>query len=97
MSPQSRPAQVKRKYIDRPEISEVFADGVERLSFDGSTLRMEFVVIRQDEAGGDLWAYTSARLVFSVQGANDLMDKMAKLQTALKERQAQPPAGSIPN
>ena len=77
------PSPPKRKYIDRPEIAEVFADGLERLTFDGSSLRLEFVVIRQDEQGGDLWAYTAARLVLSPQGVSDMMDKLTRLQAAL--------------
>jgi hypothetical protein len=84
----SPPAAPRRKYIDRPEIGEVFADGVERITFDGATLRMEFVVLRQDEQGGDLWAYTSARLVLSLSGVNDLIDKMDRLRATLRERAA---------
>jgi hypothetical protein len=85
----SPPAAPRRKYIDRSEVAEVFADGVERITFDGSTLRMEFVVLRQDEQGGDLWAYTSARLVLSLAGVNDLIDKMDRLRATLRERAAQ--------
>jgi hypothetical protein len=34
------------RYIDRPEIGEVFADSVTGLLYDGQTLRMEFAVTR---------------------------------------------------
>ena len=34
------------RYIDRPEIDEVFADSVTGLLYDGQTLRMEFAVTR---------------------------------------------------
>jgi len=34
------------RYVDRPEISEAFADSIEGLTFDGSTMRIEFTVIR---------------------------------------------------
>ena len=37
------------RYIDRPEIDEVFADSVTGLLYDGQTLRMEFAVTRFDE------------------------------------------------
>ena len=37
------------RYIDRPEIDEVFADAVTGLLYDGQTLRMEFAVTRFDE------------------------------------------------
>jgi hypothetical protein len=89
--PEKPAAPPRRKYIDRSEVAEVFADGVERMSFDGSTLRMEFVVVRQDEQGGDLWAYTSARLVLSLAGANDLAEKIDRLRASLRDRAAQAP------
>ena len=89
MSPKP-PAPPRRKYIDRAEVAEAFADGVERITFDGATLRLEFVVLRQDEQDGDLWAYTSARLVLSLAGANDLIDKLERLRASLRNRAATP-------
>lgn len=83
-APKTPPA--RRRYIDRPEIAEAFADGVERISYDGSTLRMEFVVVRQDEEGGDLWAYTSSRVVLTLNGMNDLFDKVDRLRASLQTR-----------
>jgi hypothetical protein len=82
--PKTPPA--RRRYIDRPEVPEAFADGVERITYDGSTLRMEFVVVRQDEEGGDLWAYTSARVVLTLNGMNDLFDKIDRLRASLQTR-----------
>jgi len=36
-------------YVDHPDIAETFADAMERLIFDGATVRMEFVVNRLDD------------------------------------------------
>lgn len=75
------------QYIDRPEISEVYADGLSRLLFDGTCIRMEFVVTRFDEPQeGDpprQWAYTSARVVMSRMGAVEFMNKVRQLERVL--------------
>lgn len=77
------------KYIDRPEISEVFADRLEHLFFDGGTVRMEFTVLRTDPAQsgpGDAmteprqWSYTACRVVLSARGAAEMLNKMQELQ-----------------
>ena len=78
----------KPKYIDRPEISEVFADRLEHLFFDGATVRMEFTVTRTDAAhaspgqtGKDerQWAYTASRIVLSARGAAEMLNMMREL------------------
>ena len=56
------------RYIDVPEVGEVFVDRLRFLTFDGHQLRMEFDVLRRDaaSAGNDdtrQWAYTACRLV----------------------------------
>ncbi|HKR88025.1 MAG TPA: hypothetical protein VJS38_07600, partial [Phenylobacterium sp.] len=65
------------KYIDRPEVSEVFADRLEHLFFDGGTVRMEFTVTRTDPAHSGpghvmteprQWSYTACRVVLSARG-----------------------------
>src|SRR5215470_1472950 len=37
------------RYIDRPHITETFADSLTGLSYDGQTLRIEFAVTTLDE------------------------------------------------
>jgi hypothetical protein len=37
------------RYEDRPELLETFADNVQRMSFDGRTLRIEFCVARLED------------------------------------------------
>jgi len=46
--PQSA-APPQYQYADRPEVSETFADFVQRIQFDGQTLRLEFCVSRLDD------------------------------------------------
>lgn len=77
------------KYIDRPEISEVFADRLEHLFIDGATIRMEFTVTRTDPAQSPAgtpiadpkqWSYTACRVVLSMRGAAEMLEKMRDLQ-----------------
>jgi|GEM_PF-1063298 len=89
----------KPKYIDRPEISEVFADRLEHLFFDGASVRMEFTVTRTDQApstaqpssGARQWAYTAARIVLSARGAAEMLNMMQELHgLMLKQGYIQP-------
>ena len=41
--------QVQFQYVDLPDVSETFADFVQRIQFDGQTLRIEFGVSRLDD------------------------------------------------
>jgi len=76
-------------HVDRPEISETFADSVWRLSFNGSNLRMEFVVARLDEPTPGLpikgKALTSCRIVMPLSGMIDMAGKLQNLIAQLKE------------
>lgn len=96
------------KYIDRPEVSEVFADRLEHLFFDGATLRMEFTVTRTDPAGATpgkpmreakRWSYTACRIVLSGRGAAELLNKMQELQGLMLQHgllQPAPPPSAPP-
>src|SRR5690349_952888 len=78
------------KYEDRPDLLETFADNVQRMTFDGRTLRIEFVVHRPNEVAEGAQATTRSipivRLVLDLDGAVDLFNKINSLQSAL-ERQ----------
>jgi hypothetical protein len=87
MAPAKQP-QVHYDYVDRPEISETFADFVQRIQFDGQTLRIEFCVSRledqkqpTDTATGK--RYPACRLVLSSAAAIDLMNKMQQITQGL--------------
>ena len=80
------------KYIDRPEITEVFADRLEHLFFDGGTVRMEFTVVRTDPAqtlpGKPIaeprqWSYTACRVVLAARGVAEMLNKMQELQRVM--------------
>src|SRR3954471_19216100 len=87
MMAQAPQAQVKYQYVDRPEVAEIFADFVQRIQFDGQTLRFEFCVSRLDDQGtagtpsGS--RYPACRLVLSATAAVDLMNKMQQITSSL--------------
>ena len=99
--PQSA-APPQYQYADRPEVSETFADFVQRIQFDGQTLRLEFCVSRLDDhkAGTPVTGkrYPTCRLVLSAAAAVDLMNKMQQITSGLvkagvlKQDAAQTPA-----
>lgn len=44
------PAQTATiRYVDRPEMTETFADSVNHVYFDGQSLRLEFGITRLDD------------------------------------------------
>jgi hypothetical protein len=83
-------------YIDRPEVSEVFADRLQSMYFDGASIRMEFCVVRLADASmGEerrAWAYPSCRVVLSARGAAEMLKQMSDLQAALAQQGLLPPA-----
>jgi len=90
MSDQSQPAQqaqVQYQYVDLPEVSEIFADFVHRIQFDGQTLRLEFSVSRLEDhkppAPPTGKRYPACRLVLSASAAVDLMNKMQQITASL--------------
>ena len=90
------------QYVDRPEVSETFADIVQRIQFDGQTLRLEFCVSRLDDhkPGTPVTGkrFPTCRLVLSAAAAVDLMNKMQQITSGLvkagvlKQDAAQTPA-----
>ena len=46
--PEGKRQPPKLRYQDRPDLFETFADSVGPWSFDGNTLRIEFMVTRLD-------------------------------------------------
>jgi len=85
--PKRRPG--KPPYIDRPEVSEVYADSLYHMTYDGRSLRMEFAVYRteapQEDQPPASWAYTACRVVLSSAGMVDMLHKMARLQRRLAD------------
>jgi hypothetical protein len=75
-------------YDDRPDLLETFADNVQRMTFDGRTLRIEFCVARREDPGADKprggKSVPVVRLILDLDGAVDLFNKINSLQAALE-------------
>ena len=41
--------EVKISYVDRPEVSETYADSINKIAFDGQAWRIEFGITRTGE------------------------------------------------
>ena len=84
---QAQQPQVNLTYVDRPEVNETFADFVQRIQFDGQTLRFEFCVTRLDDQRSPQTVtgkrYPACRLVLSATAAVDLMNKMQQITAGL--------------
>src|SRR5262249_45094547 len=75
------------RYEDQPTLAETFSDSIGNWSFDGSTLRIEFLVSRLDAGQGD-GAPTgrvvpACRIVLSAAGAVELLKTCSQVTTAL--------------
>ena len=99
------------QYFNRPEVQEMFADHLERMTVDGTTntLRLEFTVTRMDDPkpGSTKQTgkkYTVARLVLPMTGLLDMINKFQQV-TSVMEQQGTlkrqvivtPPPGGKPN
>jgi len=84
---QAPQVQAQFQYVDRPELSETFADFIQRIQFDGQTLRIELCVSRLDDQRSSTPAtgkrYPACRLVLSTSAAVDLMNKMQQITAEL--------------
>lgn len=98
---QSRNAQIQ--FVDRPEVTETFADSSRAVTFDGQTMRIEFCTIRMDEpkppgppTGRQ---YPVCRLVLTPSAAVDLFNKLQQIMAALEQGGAirkNPPVTQVP-
>ena len=92
------PTKATLHFIDRPELSETFADSINGVLFDGQSLRIEFGVSRLDDIRPDVPAtgrrYPACRLVLTPSAAIDLINRMQQVASALTQAgvaQAGPP------
>ena len=102
-SGQQRP-QVTLRYVDRPELGEIFADSITNLAFDGQSLRLEFGITRMDEVKPNTSMtgrrYPAARLVLPPGAAVELINRMQQIAAALtqagvlRQNPGQTPAGA---
>jgi hypothetical protein len=84
-TPQRTAATIR--YIDRPDVTETFADAVSGLVFDGQTLRIEFAVTRLDEVKPNSpitgRRYPTCRLALPPAAAVELINRMQQIGVAL--------------
>jgi len=78
-------------YVERPDISETYADYLETVVFDGTSIRMEFVVNRFDRPNPQGTPsgrrVTAARLVLPLHGATNLASQLNSLIATLREQE----------
>lgn len=81
---------IQLRYIDRPEISETYADSIERISVQGPTATIEFCVTRLDEPkpaeGPSGRKYTACRLVLPMPAFIDLTQQLQRMMTLLEQQ-----------
>jgi hypothetical protein len=84
---QPQVGQPHLRYVDRPEVSETFANSSRRLTFDGANFHLEFVVNRMDDPAPPApptgKQITVCRLVVPLVGAVELRDNLTRLIEAL--------------
>jgi hypothetical protein len=80
--------QKPQKYVDLPELSEVFADGIRVALFDGYTFRFEFTTTRPRKEGDNfaLDIYPVARLALSPSSAVELRNKLSEVISILEKQ-----------
>src|SRR5215510_7463839 len=87
------------RYVDRPNLTETFADSLTGLVYDGQTLRIEFAVTALDEMKPNAPVtgrrFPACRLVLTPNAAVDLINRMQQVAAALTQAgilKAQQPA-----
>src|SRR5260221_327977 len=76
-------------YVDLPDVSETFADSVEKISVDGQSWRLEVFVTRMDEPRPPIIAgkkYPACRLVLTMNAGLDLANKLKGLIEAMEKQ-----------
>jgi hypothetical protein len=88
-------------YVDRCEIAETFVDSMERCTFDGAAMRMEFVINRLDEPkpphAPTGKKYTACRLVMMAAAVPHFVKQLNKMMVLLETNaSAAQPGDSLP-
>lgn len=84
------PPQIR--FVDRPDLTETFADSIHGLSFDGQTMRIDFCTVRIDppkepEARTGR-QYPVCRMVLTPNAALDLFGRLQQVVQALEKKGA---------
>lgn len=85
-----KPPVVNTVFIDKPELTETFADSIGTLSFDGQVMKLEFRTTRQAPitAPGtppDHIQYPSCRLVLTPKASIELFTKLQAMIEQLEK------------
>jgi hypothetical protein len=77
------------RYVDRPDMAEVFADSVNHVYFDGQSLRLEFGITRLDDVKPNTAPtgrrMPAQRLVLTPVAAVELINRMQQVGAALAQ------------
>jgi hypothetical protein len=77
------------RYVDRPTVTETFADSLTGLVYDGQTLRIEFAVTTLDEMKPNAPVTgrrsPTCRLVLTPNAAVELINRMQQVASALTQ------------
>jgi len=86
---ENKRARPKLRYQERDDLFETFADSIGPWSYDGNTLRLEFLVTRVDPPKGDEprtgRQYPVCRLALTAKGAIELLNQCQQLTAALEK------------
>jgi hypothetical protein len=81
--------KIELRYEDVPELKETFTDSVGQWHFDGSTLRIDFLVTRFDQAKSPEARSGRrspvCRLVLPANGAVDLLNQCRRITAAMEQ------------
>lgn len=86
MTSPPNPGPVVLTYVEHPEVTEIFVDAMDSLTFDG-VVRIEFVVNRLDGAPTGFQQtgkkHAACRLVLSVHGLPYMVNQLTNLMETL--------------
>jgi len=85
---ESKRSRPKLRYQERNDLFETFADSLGPWSYDGNTLRLEFLVTRLDSPKGDERTgrqFPVCRLALTAKGALELLNQCQQLTAALEK------------
>jgi hypothetical protein len=88
------------RYVDRADCTEIFADSINGVYFDGQSLRIEFGVTRLDEVKANTAVtgrrYPAQRMVLTPTAAVELINRMQQVGAALQQAGVLTPAAPKP-
>jgi hypothetical protein len=84
-------------FIDNPNIAETFADGLQSVGLGNGVITLTFAVTRtEDGKPPKLTRSTAARLVLTLPGAVELLQKLNTVLSMLQQQAAASAAANAP-